>query len=156
MHTFAIHTLVDITENGVLKSEFPFTTKSGELVHDRDSLITARNQQANFTTLLQLLQIRGNIVWEQPPIKTHENIANWRFGSAYAGRHMIWNFIWQTEQLDVYAVDNDRTAQLAEDFDQIPVVNFCKETATFPASAFITQDDKTLNTYFTYIPEQDK
>jgi hypothetical protein len=69
---------------------------------------------------------------------------------------MIWNFIWQTEQLDVYALNNDRTGQLTEDFDQIPVVNFCKETATFPASAFITQDNKTLNTYFTYIPEQDK
>jgi len=156
MHTFALHTLVDITENGVLKAEFPFTTKSGELVHDRDSLITARNQQANFTTLLQLLQIRGNITWEQPPIRTHENIANWRFGSAYQGRHMIWTFLWQTEQLDVYALNNDRTGQLIEDFDQIPVVNFCKETATFPASAFITQDPMTINTYFTYIADADK
>ncbi len=156
MHTFALHTLVDITENGVLKSEFPFTTKSGELVHDRDSLITARNQQANFTTLLQLLQIRGNITWEQPPSKLHENIVNWRFGTAYTGRHMIWTFLWQTEQMDVYAFDADRVGKLIEDFDQVPVVNFCKETATFPASAFITQDTKTINTYFTHMAEMDK
>ena len=156
MHTFAIHTLVDITENGVLKSEFPFTTKSGELVHDRDSLITARNQQANFTTLLQLLQIRGNITWEQPPAKMHENIANWRFGTAYEGRHMIWTFLWQTEQMDVYAFDANRVGKLIEDFDQVPVVNFCKETATFPASAFITQDPTTINTYFIHMAEMDK
>lgn len=156
MHTFALHTLVDITENGVLKLEFPFTTKSGELVHDRDSLTTARNQQSNFTTLLQLLQIRGNITWEQPPAKIHENTAIWRFGTAYTGRHMIWTFVWQTEQLDVYAANQDRTGQLLEDFDQIPVVNFCKETATFPVSAFMTQDPKTINTYFNHIVDTDK
>ena len=156
MHTFAIHTLVDITENGLLKAEFPFTTKSGELVHDADTLTVARNQQSNFTSLLQLLQIRGNIVWEQSPIKIHENIANWRFGSAYEGRHMIWTFIWHVEQQEVYSKDNDRVGQLMEDFDQIPIVNFCKETAAFPARAFITQDPQTINTYFTHIAESDK
>ena len=156
MHTFAIHTLVDITENGVLKAEFPFKTKSGELVDDANSMNTARNQQANFTTLIQMLQIRGNIVWEQSPIRIHENITNWRFGSVYEGRHMIWTFVWQTEQQDVYAKDGNIVGQLMEDFDQIPVVNFCKETATCPASAFITQDPQTINTYFTHIANPDK
>ena len=69
---------------------------------------------------------------------------------------MIWTFVWQTEQLDVYALNNERVGQLMEDFDQIPVVNFCKETATFPASAFLTQDRQTINTYFTHIADPDK
>ena len=51
MHTYSITTLIDITENGVLRNQFPFKTKSGELVHDGATLIIARNQQANFTTL---------------------------------------------------------------------------------------------------------
>ncbi len=63
MHTYMVHTLVDITDNGLLRGEFPFKTKSGEVVHDKQSLFIARNQNSNFTTMLQLLQIRGNITW---------------------------------------------------------------------------------------------
>ena len=156
MNTFCIHTLVDITENGSLKKEFPFKTKSGEVVHDKDTLSMAKNQQSNFITLIQTLQLRGNIVWEHPPVKIHENIANMRFGDAYEGKHYIWNFMWQVEQSDVYSLDNDRYGQLNEDFDMIPILSFCKETATFPASAFITSDHRTLNTYFTFVPDENK
>ncbi len=156
MFTFCLHTLVDITENGPLKNTFPFKTKSGELVHDKDSLTIAKNQQLNFTTLLQTLQLRGNIVWEHVPIRIHENIANMKFGNAYEGKHYVWNFMWQVEQEDLYKNEQDQYGQLKDDFDVVPIINFCKETATFPASAFITQDPQTLNTYFSYIPEENK
>ncbi len=156
MHQYMIHTLVDITQHGDLKKTFPFTSKSGELIHDKDSLLVAKNQQSNFTTLLQTLQLRGNIVWEHPPIRIHENIANMRFGTAYFGKHYIWNFMWQVEQEEVYSLNQDKYGQLKDDFDIVPVINFCKETATFPASAFITTDPRTLNTYFSYVPEENK
>ena len=156
MHQYMIHTLVDITQHGDLKKTFPFTSKSGELIHDKDSLLVAKNQQSNFTTLLQTLQLRGNIVWEHTPIKIHENIANMRFGTAYFGKHYIWNFMWQVEQSALYESENDRYGQLKDDFDIVPIINFCKETATFPASAFITQDPATLNTYFSYVLEENK
>ena len=41
MHTYSITTLIDITENGVLRNQFPFKTKSGELVHDAATLAIA-------------------------------------------------------------------------------------------------------------------
>jgi hypothetical protein len=151
MHTYSITTLVDITENGVLRDKFPFTTKSGELVHDTASLITAKNQQANFTTLIQLLQMRSNIDWENTPKKQIDNVANWRFGSVYEGRHAIWQFEWRVEQSEVYAFDGDVVGGLIEDFDQIPIINFCKETAAFPRNVFNTQDSRHINTYFTKI-----
>ncbi len=156
MQTFCIHTLVDITENGMLKKEFPFKTKSGELVHDKISLDVAKNQQSNFTTLIQTLQLRGNLVWEHTPVRIHENIVNMKFGNAYEGKHYVWNFMWQVEQTDLYSKDNDPYGQLKEDFDMIPILNFCKETATFPASAFITTDPRTINTYFSFVPEENK
>ena len=93
MYTFCIHTLIDITENGPLKEQFPFKTKSSEIVHDKETLQIAKNQQSNFTTLIQALQLRGNIVWEHTPIKIHENIVNMRFGTAYQGKHTVWNFM---------------------------------------------------------------
>jgi hypothetical protein len=151
MHTYSITTLVDITENGVLRNQFPFTTKSGELVHDGATLTMARNQQSNFTTLIQLLQMRSNITWEATAKKLTDNIANWRFGSVFEGRHAIWQFEWQVEQDGVYEFDGDVVGGLIEDFDQIPIINFCKETAAFPRNVFNTQDPRYINTYFTKI-----
>ena len=48
------------------------------------------------------------------------------------------------------------SAQLIDDFDLVPILNFCKETATFPTATFITQDVKTINTYFSYAGEYNK
>ena len=97
-----VHTLVDITDNGNLKNAFPFKTKAGELIHDVRSLNVARNQNSNYTTMLQLLQIRGNITWEHPPLKMNENIINMKFGSAYEGKQNSWHFTFYTEQEEVY------------------------------------------------------
>ena len=46
--------------------------------------------------------------------------------------------------------------QLVEDFHLVPIINFCKETATFPSTTFITQDFKSINTYFSYAGESNK
>ena len=151
MHIYIVHTLVDITENGNLKQEFPFKTLSGGVIHDKHSLEIARNQNGNFTTMLQLLQLRGNIIWEKPPEIKHYIIANTKFGTTYEGKHTSWHFEFQTEQQDVYGDPlTNNVGQLIEDFDLVPIMTFCKETTTFPSNTFITQDDKTINTYFTY------
>ena len=90
MHEFRLHTLVDITENGNLKQAFPFKTKQGEVIHDKHSLAIARDQNSNFNTILQLLQLRGNITWEHPPQKIELiSLGNHAFGSYYEGtQHM--------------------------------------------------------------------
>ena len=53
MHEYRIHTLVDITDNGNLPQAVPFTTPSGELIHDTHSLAGARDQNSNFNPMLQ-------------------------------------------------------------------------------------------------------
>jgi len=157
MYTFTVHTLVDITDNGVLKGDFPFKTKANELVHNKESLFTARNQNSNFATLLQILQMRGNITWESPPEKTHDLIANTKFGTTYDGKHMSWKFTFQVEQEDVYGdTSTKNVGQLVEDFNLVPIMTFCKESATFPSNTFITEDDQTINTYITYEGFQNK
>jgi hypothetical protein len=156
MHEYRIHTLVDITDNGNLKQPFPFKTPSGELIHDRHSLAVARDQNSNFNTMLQLLQMRGNITWEQPPMRITDTIRNHAFGSFYEGTQTTWHFQFFTEQSGVYGDEQDPVAQLVDDFHQVPVVSFCKETVTFPHSTFDTQDLRTLNTYFSYAGPIDK
>ena len=150
MYEFRVHTLVDITDNGLLQKPFPFKTLGGEVVHDKQSLAMARNQNNNFNTMLQLLQIRGNITWEQPPMRLDQTLGNTGFGRFYEGKHNSWHFQFFTEQMEVYGDAQDPTGQLKDDFNLVPIINFCKETATFPTSTFITQDHATINTYFSY------
>jgi hypothetical protein len=156
MYEFRVHTLIDITDNGNLKREFPFKTSGNEVVHDKHTLTIARHQNANFNTMIQLLQMRGNITWEVPPMKVNETLGNSAFGSAYEGKHISWHFAFFTEQTDVYGKPQEPTAQLIDDFHLVPILNFCKETATFPTATFITQNSETINTYFSYAGEINK
>ena len=150
MHEYRVHTLVDITDNGNLKQAFPFKTASGEVIHDKQSLAIARNQNNNFTTMIQLLQMRANITWEQPPMRVDDTLGNMGFGAFYEGKHTTWHFQFFCELAGIYGDDADPTANLVDDFHQVPIVSFCKETATFPFSTFDTTNLKTLNTYFSY------
>ena len=102
MHEYRIHTLVDITDNGNLKQPFPFKTISGDVVHDKQSLAVAKNQNSNFNTMLQLLQMRGNITWEMPPERMElPSLGNHGFGTFYEGKHNSWHFQFFTEQTGV-------------------------------------------------------
>ena len=148
MHEYRVHTLVDITDNGNLKQAFPFKTPGGEVIHDKASLAIARNQNSNFTTMIQLLQMRANITWENPPMRVNDTLGNMGFGTFYEGTHTSWHFQFFSEQAGLYGDDTDPTANLVGDFHQVPVVSFCKETAT--TSTFDTENLKTLNTYFSY------
>jgi hypothetical protein len=84
-------------------------------------------------------------------VKQTDSVANRRFGSVFEGRHATRQFEWQVEQDGVYAFDGDAVGGLIQDFDQIPIINFCKETAAFPRNVFNTQDPRYINTYFTKI-----
>ena len=156
MYEFRVHTLVDITENGVLTKPFPFKTPSGDVVHDKQTLAIARNQNNNFNTMLQLLQIRGNITWEVPPLRITDTLGNSAFGTAYEGEQTSWHFSFFVEQNEVYGDTLNPTGQLIDDFHLIPIINFCKETATFPTNTLITQDQRVINTYFSFAGESNK
>ena len=141
MHEYHVHTLVDITNNGNLKQAFPFKSQSGDVIHDKNSLATARNQNSNFNTMLQLLQMRGNITWENDPVRVElPTLGNHGFGSFYEGKNTMWNFQFFTEQSGVYGEVTNPVEGLRGDFHLVPIVSFCKETVTFPYSTFDTQN----------------
>ena len=171
MHEYRIHTLVDITDNGNLKKQFPFETLSGHKVHDKHTLAVARDQNSNFSTMLQLLQMRGNITWEHPPQKVElPNLSNHGFGSYYEGPHATWHFQFFTEQAGVYGEMVDPTINLVDDFSLIPVMTQCHNTAHFPIQTFVTREMEgtdrqkiigalaggVINTYFSYAGPIDK
>ena len=171
MYEYRIHTLVDITENGNLKQQFPFTTSAGYEINDKHTLAMARDQNSNFSTMLQLLQMRGNITWEQPPHRVElPSLGNHVFGSYYEGKHSTWHFQFFTEQSGVYGGMIDPTEYLSGDFNLVPVVADCANTAHLPIQTFVTRDlegtDRQkvigalagglINTYFSYSGPTDK
>ena len=157
MNTFCIQTLVDIGNPGDTRRPFPFTSGTGVLVNDRDTLELARSQQANFVTLKQLLQLRSNIVWEIDPERSSTKKTENLFGSFYReGTHNVWGFLWHTEQAGVYNADGDPVGGLINDFDMVPVNAFCQETVTFPANCFNTTDPRFKNTVFMDLGPADK
>tara|TARA_B100001093_G_scaffold434845_1_gene432507 strand:- start:1 stop:516 length:516 start_codon:yes stop_codon:yes gene_type:complete len=171
MHEYRIHTLVDITQNGNLKQAFPFKTTQGDIIEDKQSLALARDQNNNFNTLLQVLQLRGNVTWEQPPQRIElPNLGNYTFGSYYGGKHSTWHFQFFTEQTGVYGDEIDPISYLVEDFNLVPMLPECTNTANFPIHTFLTKDLQgsdeqkviaalsggIINTYFSYAGPVDK
>jgi hypothetical protein len=171
MHEYRIHTLVDITDNGNLKQQFPFKTLAGNEIHDKHGLAIARGQNSNFSTMMQLLQMRGNITWDHPPQKIElPNLGNHNFGSYYEGAHTTWHFQFFTEQSGVYGDFADPTVSLLDDFSLVPVIPDCHNTAHFPVQTFVTKElqgtDRQkvigalaggiINTYFSYAGSIDK
>ena len=171
MHSFTLHTLVDITKNGNLRNNFPFETPAGDLIQDKETLRIARNQNSNYNTMLQLLQIRGNIVWEDDPVHINHDLTMTGFGAYYEGKHSSWHFTFYTEQADIFASQSFPMGELQSDFNHVPILDDCKQTAHFPIKAFVTKnlqqpsnEDKVINalsgdiinTYFTYGGFQNK
>jgi hypothetical protein len=157
MHTFCIQTLVDIGNPGDTRRTFPFTSSTGVLVDDRDTLDLVRAQHNNFVTTQQLLQMRSNINWTDIPARSSQKLTDGSFGSFYReGSHNVWLFAWHVEQNDVYNIDSDPVAGLIEDFDLVPVNAFCQETVTFPANCFNTTDPRFKNTVFMDLGPEDK
>ena len=170
MHTFTMHTLVDITKHGSLAKTFPFTTPAGDEIYGKETLKIARNQNNNFNTMVQLLQIRGNITWEEEPVRISHDLTATQFGKFYEGQNTSWHFTFYTEQTDLFADTNGPVGQLTEDFNLVPILTNCKESAHFPIQTFVTKDlqkpalntgtqqqkivnalaGDIINTYFTY------
>jgi hypothetical protein len=126
--------------------------------------------------MIQMLQIRGNIVWEQDPVRFTHDLSVTKFGKYYEGHNTSWHFTFFTEQTDVFGDQQNPTEQLTEDFNLVPVLTECKNTAHFPIQTFITKDlqqpalntptkeqkvlnalsGDIINTYFTYGGWQNK
>lgn len=156
-YEYGLFTLVDISSPGNLRQAFPFVCNTGDLIDGEYSLNIARNQQANFNTVVQCAQLRANIRWEHDPEYKLLNLNhNNSFGRQYQGEHKVWYFRWLVETVDVYIQRSDPVGGLTDDFHQVPINSFCKETATFPLNVFDTQHPEYKNTHFINLGRLDK
>ena len=88
-----------------------------------------RDQQRNWETVLQVLGLKTQpLIIEGPVILDDVEVS--MFGDFYQGKHRIWAFSF-TSDTEVYNLN-----QLAEDFEQVPVILGLDETARFMLPIF--------------------
>jgi len=130
MPRYRITTLVDITRTDAKKSD-PNNIRI--------------NQQQNFNSLRQTIELRSNIEWDRDPASKSGSLPVPFHGKA---NHWIWEF--RVERDDVFLSDTDPCGLLKQDLNNVPVINGLKETVELDPPAFKTLNGN-INTYIEII-----
>jgi len=119
-------TVVDITETNARKED--------------DKL--ARNQQANYLTMLQTVGLRVNALPISCKAKV-DDVSELGFGSAITGKQRYWEFLFEHDYEGAVTVQT-----LTDDFDLVPIITGLNETAHINNQAFRTKDTTERNIVF--------
>lgn len=141
MDIIEIQTLVDITN-----------TRVSRLSQGTQQQL---DQQRNFVTLIQCIEIRSIVSFNEPPvIKTGQDLKHLEFGTNFKGKHTVWTFRFSTDRESVYA-DNDGNyiGGLIEDLHEVPVIKNLTETININKSIFDCKDLLTRNTIVRLVSE---
>jgi len=133
METIEIKTLIDITKTNVIRS--------------RQGSQQQLDQNKNFTTLLQCVEIRSIITYDQSPTLEKIDIKGVGFGSAYKGKHNIWTFTFSPDRSNVYQDDSENPlGLLINDLHEIPIIENLSETINIDKAVFNLKDTDRKNT----------
>ena len=133
MLAITITTLVDITKTNISRSN------QGPQ-HQID-------QQKNFTTLQQCLELRSIIEFIGSPSCGEADIDGLGFGSAYAGPHKVWTVTFETDRGDVYTDQSgDKIGLLINDIHSVPIITNLDETINIIKAVFDCRDPVSCNT----------
>jgi hypothetical protein len=130
MPRYRIITLIDITRTGSGKSEI-------------DPIKI--NQQQNFNSLRQSIELRSNVDWNKDPEKHTGSLP---FPFEGKANHWIWEF--ETEREDLFLQNDDPVALLKQDINNVPVIVGLEETVDIDPPAFKTTE-KNFNTFIEII-----
>lgn len=139
MEIIEITTLVDITNTKVTR-----LTQGTQIALD---------QQRNFITLMQCIEIRSIVTYEEAPSKETIDIKSLGFGTAYKGKHTVWKFKIVTDRSGVYMDDTGNSVGgLINDLHEVPVVKSLLETINIDRAIFDCKDPAHKNIIIKAIP----
>jgi hypothetical protein len=132
MDVIEIKTLVDITNTNVTR-----LTQGSQLALD---------QNRNFNTLRQCLELRSIIVYDTKPIVEKINLKDLGFGSAYKGSHYVWTFTFSPDRADAYLDSlGSKSGFLDNDLHAVPVIINLSETINIRKAIFDCKDSQYKN-----------
>lgn len=133
MDVIEIKTLIDITNTKVIR-----LSQGSQLQLD---------QNKNFITLTQCVELRSIVHYDQGPIVEKVDIKELGFGSAYKGKHHVWTFTFSPDRKQVY-LDNEGNAigLLIDDLHEVPIIKNLTESINIVRAIFDLKDSATKNT----------
>lgn len=127
MDVIEIQTLVDITNTRVIRPN-----QGSKLAHD---------QNRNFMTLCQCVEIRSIIMYDSSPESELVDIKGMGFGVEYKGKHRVWTFQFRPDRAGVYvSADGNKIGCLLEDLDSVPIIKNLEETVNIDKAIFNCKD----------------
>lgn len=102
-------TLFDITETGTTghfrPTQVPFDNRAGNTITNITEWNRSRNQQRNFETITQVLQLRTQIFDVTVPVKNNK-----------------WEFEFDVESDEIYQLGQDTFGILKQDCEDVPMI----------------------------------
>jgi hypothetical protein len=132
MEYIQIKTLIDITKTDIRRPN-----QGNQLEFD---------QHKNFTTLLQCLEIKSIVHFNNPPNVEKVDIKNLGFGILYKGKHRVWTFKFTPDRPLVYQDDVNEIGLLLNDLHQVPIIKNLSETINIDTAIFNLHDSQFKNT----------
>jgi len=92
----------------------PITDQQGQAVINQATWLRSRNQQRNWETIMQLISL-----YTQPLHVTRVRVENLR-----------WQFAFDTDQEEVFRLNNDPVGRLKQACTGVPVINYVEQELT--------------------------
>lgn len=132
MQTIEIQTLVDITDTRVARPN-----QGTQLQLD---------QNRNFVTLKQCVEIRSIISYDVSPTMEMLDIKDMGFGAKFKGKQAVWTFRFSPDRTGVYSDGVTEAGCLTEDVHGVPVIKKLNETINIDMAIFDVTDSQYKNT----------
>jgi hypothetical protein len=133
MEIIEIQTLVDITRT--------------EVTRPNQGSPMAFDQNRNFITLMQCIELRSVVSYEFPPEVENKDIKNMGFGSDFKGCQNVWRFEIIPDRVGVYTTENGNpVGSLLNDIDSVPIIKNLTETVNIHKAIFNCKDLASRNT----------
>lgn len=139
MHTFEIKTLVDITNTRVVRPN-----QGSQLEYD---------QNRNFITLRQCVELRSIVSYDEPPRVETVDIEGMGFGKNYKSKQSVWTFRFTPDRDGVYTDSQGNIlGWLVDDLGSVPIIKNLTETVNIDVAVFDCINPATCNTIIKAYP----
>lgn len=126
MPRYKIITLIDITRTGATKN-------NGNQFQ--------LNQQHNFNSLRQAIELRSNVYWYNDPIKLNGQLPN-----NIDGKSIYWTWEFDVERDEIFLDNNNPVKLLLDDLNGVPIIPDLENNSDISPAAIQTYG-KHVNTW---------
>jgi hypothetical protein len=136
METIEIKTLLDVTNTKVVRSN--------------QGTPQEYDQFRNFTTMMQCIELRCLVTYDNLPTVEEVDVKGAGFGSAYKGKQRVWTFRFRPDRPLAFGDDEGNpVGLLINDMHEIPVIKSLTESINIDKAVFYTYESQWKNTIIT-------